>query len=527
MYSKKVTAITSLPMLSDILNSSVNYATDLNNSCVRNIIESNQFNDYAQIANIANKEVKPKCNVLVPFYSPQGKKKEHFTQTNLIFLDIDDDVCQYSCTNDIFYSIDDFISYFPEVVFAQKSANGKSHIVICAGEYITSPEMYKQCAQAYYSDFQRRFAEKYGNNDIYTEGVIDYHSASCCQLMYISKEAVYLNEHIVPFVLPYAITAPADENNINTINNNVNNINYNNNVKLSNFAKNPEVKYVKDSIYVDYTHGLVDVGNIITKVIDGWKSNKYGKLLRRPAVYIPGIYSTKLIYNMRRDNEGNIVRKQRGRRQAIKIFSKIAILNYFASKNAKKQGCTDVDVYYGDIITTIKWFISNCIEIKGKKRNITDSLVISLLTQLHKEWSMIEVAYKSNMYYFKDDITSHEDVIRYAHICQRQKYERVGRTAIEYIAKNKLTGTYGELAKQLNEANIATKHNIGWSAISVSRLYSSKPSTGDLNSKIDDMLEEGVKYSEIAKRLTNLGYTTKQGKQLNENTIKNYVRRKK
>ena len=65
MYSKEVTAITSLPMLSDILNSSVNYATDLHNSCVRNIIESNIYDDYAQITNIANKEIKPKCNVIM------------------------------------------------------------------------------------------------------------------------------------------------------------------------------------------------------------------------------------------------------------------------------------------------------------------------------------------------------------------------------------------------------------------------------------------------------------------------------
>lgn len=36
MYSKEVTAITSLPMLFDILKSSVNYVTDLHNSCVRN-----------------------------------------------------------------------------------------------------------------------------------------------------------------------------------------------------------------------------------------------------------------------------------------------------------------------------------------------------------------------------------------------------------------------------------------------------------------------------------------------------------
>jgi hypothetical protein len=521
MYSKEVTAITSLPMLYDILTSSVNYANQLHNSCVQNAIQSNQYNDYDQIIKSANKETKPQCNVIVPFYSEKGKKKEHFTQTNLIFVDIDDDVTNYSCTSSIFQSIDDFFLTFPEVVFAQKSANGKSHIVICVDDYIDSPEMYKLYTQAYYADFQRRFAEKYGNDDIYTQGVVDYHSASCCQLMYISKEPVYLNENIVPFDItaPDAITpapAPAENNN----NNNVN-------VKLSNFTSNPEVKYVKDSIYIDYTHTMTEVGNILTKVIDGWGNNKYGKLLRRPAIYTPGIYSTKLIYNLRRDEEGNIVRKQRGRRQAIKIFSKIAILNYFASKNAKKQGYTDVDVYYGDIITTIKWFITNGVEITGKKRNITDSLVISLLTQLYTDWSSLEVAYKANMYWFSDDIRSREDILRYAHICQRKKYECVNETAIEYIRKNKLAGTHSEIASKLNGANIASKHNVAWSAKSVERLYSNKPSTSDLNDKIDDMLEEGVKYAEIAKQLTELGYTTKQGKQITEITIKNYVRRKK
>lgn len=527
MYSKEVTAITSLPMLSDILTSSINYATDLHNSFVQNAILSNQYNDYDQIIKSANKETKPQCTVIVPFYSPKGKKKEHFTQTNLIFVDIDDDVTNYSCTSSIFQSIDDFFTDFPEVVFAQKSANGKSHIVVSVDDYIVSPEMYKQYAKTYYANFQRRFAEKYSNNDIYIQGVIDYHSASCCQLMFISKEPVYMNETIIPAAIAIAaiaapiITADITENNINTINNNVN-------VKLSNFTKNPEVKYVKDSIYVDYTHTLTDVSTLITKVIDGWRGNKYGKLLRRPAVYIPGIYTTKLIYNMRRDNEGNIVRKQRGRRQAIKIFAKIAILNYFASKNAKKQGYTDVEVYYGDIITTIKWFIANGIEIKGKKRNVTDSLVISLLTSLFAEWNGIEVAYKSNMYWFSDDIRSREDILRYSHICQRQKYERVEKTAIDYIEQNKLTGTYSEIAKRLNEANIATKQNVAWSATSVRILYSNnKPSTSDLNSKIDDMLGDGVKYSEIAKRLTEMGYKTKQGKHITETTIKNYVRLKK
>ena len=146
MYDKKVTAITSLPMLSNILKSSVNYANQLHNSCVQNAIQSNQYDDYAQIVNIANKEIKQKCNVLVPFYSHKGKRKEHFTQTNLIFVDIDDDTCNYSCTNDIFNSVDDFFASFPEVVFIQKSANCKSHIVIIVDDYIISPEMYKQYA---------------------------------------------------------------------------------------------------------------------------------------------------------------------------------------------------------------------------------------------------------------------------------------------------------------------------------------------------------------------------------------------
>ena len=530
MYSKEVTEISSLPMLRAILTSSVNYAKQLHNSCVQNAIQSNQYDDYAKIIKSANKEVKTQCNVIVPFYSPKGKRKEHFTQTNLIFVDIDDDICKYSCTNDIFNSINDFISYFPEVVFMQKSANGKSHIVVCVDDYITSPEMYKQYAQAYYADFQRRFTVKYSNNDIYTDGVIDYHSASCCQLMYLSKEPVYINEHIVPFILPApVITATDDITDITAENavNNINNVNNNVNVKLSNFAINPEVKYVKNSIHIDYAHTLVDVGDIITKVIDGWKNNKYGKILRRPAIFIPGIYSTKLIYNLKRDEKGNIVRKQRGRRTAIKIFAKIVILNYFASKNAKKQGCTDINVYYGDIITTIKWFINNCIVIKGKKRNVTDSLVISLLSQLYTEWCNLEVAYKSNMYYFHDDIRSREDILRYSHICQRKKYENVEKTVIEYIRSNNLTGTYGEIASKLNLAHIASKHNVAWSAKSVERLHITKHSTSDLNDKIDDMLERGVKYAEIAKQLSEMGCTTKQGKKITEMTIKNYVGRKK
>ena len=109
----------------------------------------------------------------------------------------------------------------------------------------------------------------------------------------------------------------------------------------------------------------------------------------------------------------------------------------------------------------------------------------------------------------------------------RAKYSRVGETAIEYIKQNKLTGTYGEIAKRLNEANIATKRNVAWSAKSVERLHISKPSTSDLNDKIDSMLEAGVKYTEIAKQLNELGFTTKQGKKITEMTIKNYVGRKK
>ena len=41
------------------------------------------------------------------------------------------------------------------------------------------------------------------------------------------------------------------------------------------------------------------------------------------------------------------------------------------------------------------------------------------------------------------------------------------------------------------------------------------------------MLGDGVKYSEIAKRLNEIGCTTKQGKKITEMTIKNYVGRKK
>ncbi len=478
---------------------------------------------------------------LLPFYSEKGRKLEHYTKSNIAFIDIDDE--DGAVTKQIMCAPEYFCRFFKNIYFIQKSYSGKSHLAVIMPE-ANSVEEWKRNYEGYVKYFIEEFQKNYGIDASYA---IDYHSAQPAQMLFVSGYEIYFNDSIeVKDEYFKYVEGVKNGGCLEEINNCISNNNkevsgefseslsyyYNNTMESSTvfdtFSDNIKTDYVKGQIVLNFTTTQKTIDSIFGYISKNYSKNVAGRhTLLRPAIYEEGVYSVKIVNYIRRDGD-KIVKIKQGshRRMNIKRIVKSAVLNYIATRNFGGY------VGYDNIIATIKWYIMNCIEVcgNGKKNNrdITDAVVIECIEDVYKHWSEFPLEYKVNSYWSKKD--RDEDIIYYIHRIQKMKYKAIDETAVEFIKDNGLEGKkYSEIASILNENGIASKTKNKWSEDSVRNLSRTGKisSVSNCYSRIDELLSDGEKYADIASKLNSEGYLTKQGKEFTETSIKNYVRRKK
>lgn len=291
------------------------------------------------------------------------------------------------------------------------------------------------------------------------------------------------------------------------------------------FENNVKIPYCDNQIALDFSYTKKKLNEILDEVIEKYKDDSAYKItLYRPAIYAECIYNVKLKLFRPYNADGPMKIQQGGKRRLnIKKVAKVAILNYIASVNYGNEFIKD-----DNIIATIKHYIMNHIETKGDTRDIDDDMVISLIKELKNNWDSIKIEYSINSFWYKRG--KDEDNVVYMHSLQKRKYATIDSTVKSFIEANNLGGMgYGKIAEILNIHSIASKTKKGWSEFSVGNIFrkdSSKPESTYKN-RIDELINEGLMYKDIAETLNKEGYTTKQGKAFNAKSIENYVARKK
>ena len=146
-----------------------------------------------------------------------------------------------------------------------------------------------------------------------------------------------------------------------------------------------------------------------------------------------------------------------------------------------------------------------------------------------ENWDDIEVEFDTNRYICKpvEKITTFKELQKHWQFLRRKRYEAIDATFFYFVDALKLSGkSYSEIAQALNDNNVEAKTDRGWTYESI-RAYKGKiSSVSDYSVRLDELLEHGEKYAEIASKLNEEGYLTKQGKPFTKDSIKNYVKRK-
>lgn len=524
-------------------------------------------------------------------YNCEGKRTyENFTKSNVVIIDLDDKPVNgynYEYTTMLFENPEYFGRFvMNSVLFMQKSFNGASHIAVKIPMAETI-DQYRKYAEGSAKVFRRKFREEFGVWIPEDKKLLDIHSNKCTQACFPSPYPIINCDDVNTKPISDGDMVDMDsvfgykkeqsqslpENNVNlykqevsddsckTIqesggknggflgnvtnceseHNLLNNkqevekavVSYNNNthpyitttVFSTSFENDVTVPYCDNQIVLDFACKKKMLDKILDEVIDHYKDDiAYKITLYRPAIYNEGVYSIKLKLFRPYGVDGAVKIHQGGKRRLnIKKAAKVAVLNYIASVN---YGNTFI--HTANVIATIKHYIMNHIELKGSTRYIDDDTVISLIKELKNNWDSIKIEYSTNSFWYKRE--KDEDNVTYMHSLQKRKYATIDSTVKSFIEANNLGGLgYRKIAELLNTYSIASKTKNGWSAESVRNIFrkdSSKPET-TYKKRINELINEGLIYKDIAKKLNEEGYTTKQGKAFDEQKIKDYMRPKK
>ena len=497
---------------------------------------------------------------LLPFIA-NGRTKNDFTSSNVIFIDVDDKK-DFRVTRQIFAAPDYFMRIFPEVFFIQKSRSGATHIVVGIDEQNTA-DGWKECVDAYYMHFCNKFEENYGKLNVME--VLDSSMKVPTQVLFINDSEIILNkdfkskdEEKVSNDSYKSNESIQDRNNIqesplkscgflgnvtdcesdiNLLNkthdpSKVASLYTYNTTYISetatfegwSFENNVTVPYCDNQIVLDFSYTKKMLNKILDYVIDHYKDDiKCRITLYRPAIYDEGVYSVKLKLFRQYGKDGAVKIRQGGmRRLNIKKAVKVAVLNYIASVNHGNKS-----IKKDNIIATIKHYILNHIELNGRTRYIDDDMVIRLIKELKNNWDSIKIEYSVNSFWYKRD--KDEDNVAYMVGLKRRRNAAIDSTAKSFIEANCLGGLgYGKIAELLNLHSVASKTKNGWSEFSVGNIFrkdSDKPES-EYKNRIDELIDGGYMYKDIAETLNNEGFLTKQGKEFNAKSIENYVKRK-
>lgn len=264
-------------------------------------------------------------------------------------------------------------------------------------------------------------------------------------------------------------------------------------------------------------------------------------LLLRPRIeenfaHKTGIYSHKMDFYVKRDNNNNVVKWKQGehRRLRLKVYFKQFFLNAIASINHNPD-YKQYAVY--DIYHSFLYAMGNWVERYGNSRDIFGDVFCEIIYDVLNNWELYDVGYSTNKYWEPHDkINTRKDLLTYMTKVKKIKFNVIDETALQTIRENGwFDFDYGLIAFHLNSWHIEAKTKKGWSRKSVSKLFESNPiAIDEIKRKedcISDIIRRGVKegqsYTQIADTLNGLGYKTKQGKSFNKDTIKNYYRKHK
>lgn len=308
--------------------------------------------------------------------------------------------------------------------------------------------------------------------------------------------------------------------------------NFEGDAKINNFTKDTDnvidTKLIIGKHNLNYKISTEQLECIKNNVIGNFDNVTKGRLLLNLSGMFEGIVDVKMKFFFRRNNKNEIVKLEQGqhRRLHLKRYIKQTILNGIVKYNYDNV----YDKYIiSDIIYTIKWLLNNAIEVKGKTRNINSAVVKECIADVCDNWDGFYVEYDTNRYVCKpvEKITSFRDLQKHWDYLKKKRYEAVDNTFMYFYETLKLQGKkYSDIAQAMNDNNVEAKTDKGWTYKSVRSYVSKISNVSDYSVIIEEMIGKGEKYADIASKLNEKGYTTKQGREFNAKSIENYVARK-
>lgn len=474
------------------------------------------------------------------------------------------------------------------ILFVQKSFNGASHIAVKIPMAKTI-DQYRKYAEGAVRVFRNKFKEEFGVWIPEDEKVLDVHSNKCTQACFLSPYQIIncddvntvalSDEDMIDMDSVFGYKKSKDvydrddlcsKEQTQSVASAVNNVNLNKeevrddsyktiqdsslkfgvsvniipplpneynpkfegNSNINNFVKDTdnviETKLVIGKQHLNYNITTEQLECIKNNVIRNFDNVTNGRLLLNMNGMFEGIVDVKMKFFFKRNDKNEIVKLEQGqhRRLHLKRYIKQTILNGIAKCN---YDITYDKYIISDIIYTIKWLLNNSIEVKGKTRNIDSNIVKECIADVCDNWDSFYVEYDTNRYICKpvEKITSFKELMKHWQYLKQKRYAAIDNTFMYFYETLKLQGKkYSDIAQVMNDNNIEAKTDKGWTYESVRAYVSKISNVSDYSVIIEEMIRQGEKYADIAKKLNEEGYTTKQGKEFNAKSIENYVKRK-
>lgn len=493
---------------------------------------------------------------IMPFINLEGRTKEHFTASNVAFIDIDDKE-DFRVTRQIFAAPDYFLRMFPEIYFIQKSRNGATHIVLEIEEQKTKAE-WEEYVDAYYDYFCNKFEENYGKLNVMD--VLDKRMKSPIQALFINNSKIIFNKDFNDNGGKSDIFGQINKLRVNKNNPNSNshfsgvtkvkeNVTFSttsskeqdsqaltDRLYFKNF-KNEDIKipYILNQYIPDFEYrGLQSIDSLVDDIVYKIRmSNTSGKWYNKMRIGDNVLYGIRIdAFNEFYDENNNIIKIQRGeRKKTLRLWIKRYVLNGIATCNH----FGDYSNLASDLAATIyhSWYKN--IEWGNGDGYFGVKELCDTVECTFKNWNSIYVPVSYNKYWTspkKGTFENEDKLFRWFNVLKFGKYNMVDETFKDiFYGEIQLKGlkNYKQIADYLNVNNISAKTKNGWTSKNVRDLMKKFNITigDDYSSRIDELIKEGITYSDVASTLNDEGYTTKQGKQFSKHNITDYVRKLK
>lgn len=493
---------------------------------------------------------------IMPFINLEGRTKEHFTTSNVAFIDIDDKE-DFRVTKQIFAAQDYFLRMFPEIYFIQKSRNGATHIVLEIEKQKTKEE-WMEYVDAYYDYFCNKFEENYGKLNVMD--VLDKRMKSPIQALFINNSEIIFNKNFndkggKSDIFGKINKLRADKNNSafssqfsgvtkvkedvtfsTTSSKEQDSQTLTDRLYFKNFKnEDVEIPYILNQYIPDFEYrGLQSIDSLVDDIVYNIRmSNTSGKWYNKMRIGDNILYGIRIdAFNEFYDENNNIIKIQRGeRKKTLRLWIKRYVLNGIATCNH----FGDYSNLASDLAATIyhSWYKN--IDWGNGEGYFGVKELCDTVECTFKNWNSIYVPVSYNKYWTAPEqgtFESDEKLFGWLRKLAAGKYKMVDATFKDlFYGEIQLKGlkNYAQIADYLNTNNVSAKTKNGWTSKNVRDLMSKLNITigDDFSARMNELLGEGKNYSEIASIMNDEGYTTKQGKVFSQQTVKDYVRKLK